>query len=53
MSYHPHKSGGSLAWGNISPQVVTIFKYLAVCPELPRPSITFPLIGDGDSMVGD
>lgn len=43
MPRNPHKSGGCLTWGNISPQVVTTSKYLAVCPELPRPSITFPL----------
>lgn len=52
MSHHPHKSGGSLAQGNILPQLVTTFKYLAVCPELPRSSITYPLIWDGYYMVG-
>lgn len=53
MSHNLHKSGGCLTWGNISPQVVTTSKYLAVCPELPRPSITFPLTRDGDDTAGD
>lgn len=53
MSHHPHKSGGGLTRGNISLQVVTTSKYLAVCPELPRPSITFPLTGGGDYAAGD
>ena len=53
MSHHPHKSGGCLTQGNISLQVVTTSKYLAVCPELPRPSATFPLTGAGDCTAGD
>lgn len=53
MLHHPHKSGEGLTWGNISPQVVITSKYLAVCPELLRPSITFPLAGDSDYTAGD
>lgn len=53
MLHRLHKSGKGLTRGNTSLQVVITSKYLAVCPELPRPSITFPLTADGDYTAGD
>lgn len=53
MLHRPHKSGKGLTQGNTSLQVVITSKYLAVCPELPRPSITFLLTADGDYTAGD